>query len=111
MRSVQSDDDLSRLKWLWCKGIATAEQIEQCKAMERRDLLKSRSKIFLLAMVLLCLFFSLTGAISGLVVGLLLFGMEGAELTHFVTMHTAHFAKFSVVFSVIIILIGFNLKD
>lgn len=108
---MHNDDELSRLKWLWCKGIATVEQIKQCKAMERRELLKSRSKIFLLVMVLLCLFFSLTGAISGLVVGLLLFGMESAELTHFVFMHTAHFAKFSVIPSAIIILIAFNLKD
>lgn len=74
-------------------------------------MLKSRSRIFLLAMVLLCLFFTITGAMSGLVVGLLLFGMEGAELAHFVTMHTAHFAKFSVIPSAIIILVAFNLKD
>ena len=93
-----------RLKGLWCRGVATIDQIERCKVLDRQKMMIARCKVLCKLFVAFGLVFCLVGTFGGLSVGALIFDLEGAELFGFVMMHLVKFAQYSVIPASLIVL-------
>lgn len=86
-----------RLKGLWCRGVASIEQIERCKVLDARERLQRKLGLLFKVIPLFCIIFSFIGALGGLFVGVFTLELDGAQLTDFVVRHLVKFAQFSII--------------
>lgn len=97
MTAVRSEPtEHERLKGLWCRGVATIEQIERCKVLDSRKWRGLQFRMLCKIVPAFCAVFCLIGGLGGFSVGVVMFDLDGAALWDFVRMHMLSFAKYSI---------------
>ena len=95
-----------RLKGLWCRGIATIEQIERCKELDRMEHRSVRFKSLCAVLPVLCAAVCLIGGVVRFNAGVLWLGLEGPELWDYVTAYVTEIAKYSFLSALLILLVS-----